>query len=203
LAKREAPGWSLDKLNAYPEKRYFKSHARYRHLPKGNADIRVIYLARNPFDTAVSLYYHAINKPEFEFSGNFTEFCQLFLSGQVENGLWIDHVAEWYNKSIEHPDNILFFKYEDLHDNTAEIVQKIAQFIGFEYLSEELLEKVLMQSSFEEMKKNNPIGMNHIRTGVYGGWRNYFDAELEASFRKVSVLQLIYTSIPLVLGPEK
>ena len=64
-----------------------------------NSEPKVIYIARNPKDSAVSLYHHAKSKPEFGFTGDFNSFCTLFLSGQVENGSWFDHVLEWYRLS--------------------------------------------------------------------------------------------------------
>ena len=41
----------------------------------------VIYVARNPKDTAVSLFHHAKSKPEFGYTGDFNTFCEIFLAG--------------------------------------------------------------------------------------------------------------------------
>jgi hypothetical protein len=38
-------------------------------------------VARNPKDTAVSLFHHAKSKPEFGYTGDFTTFCEIFLAG--------------------------------------------------------------------------------------------------------------------------
>ena len=75
LGPREAPTWlsdiyfyslsikcffrTLDKINNNTNKRYFKSHATIDHIPKGKAKIKIIYVARNPKDTVVSLYHHS------------------------------------------------------------------------------------------------------------------------------------------------
>jgi hypothetical protein len=45
----------------------------------------VIYVARNPKDTAVSLYHHAKSKPEFGYTGDFTTFCEIFLAGNCSS----------------------------------------------------------------------------------------------------------------------
>lgn len=98
LSTREAPTWTLEKINATSGPRFFKSHATVDQLPRGLAEIKVIYVARNPKDTVVSLYHHAKNKPEFGYNGDFETFVELFLAGQVENGSWFDHVLGWHRE---------------------------------------------------------------------------------------------------------
>jgi hypothetical protein len=98
IQPREAPTWNLEKINAAPAPRYFKTHATVAHLPRGNAKIKTIVVARNPKDTCVSLYHHAKSKPEFGYTGSFDKFCNIFLAGQAENGSWFDHVLDWYKK---------------------------------------------------------------------------------------------------------
>ena len=96
--------------------RYFKTHATVNQLPgylklnnieqndcsiileERRPQYKVIYVARNPKDTIVSLYHHAKSKPEFEFQGNFQQFFQLFLLGKVENSDWFTHVLDWYQQ---------------------------------------------------------------------------------------------------------
>ena len=104
LNSREAPTWTMEKFEELGRRpRYFKTHATVGHLPgKFNPKSKppkIIYVARNPKDTIVSLYYHAKSKPEFGFSGDFNTFCTLFLGGHVENGSWFDHVLDWYKEA--------------------------------------------------------------------------------------------------------
>lgn len=63
----------------------------------------MIYIARNPKDVAISLYHHAKNKPEFEFSYDFNTFLNLFLNGEVESNSWFDHVQEWWLECQKYP----------------------------------------------------------------------------------------------------
>lgn len=98
LSDREAPGWTIEKLSNLSTPRYFKTHATVDQLPRGSANIKVIYVARNPKDTVVSLYHHATSKPEFGYTGSFEDFVRLFLQGKVENGLWFDHVLNWHKE---------------------------------------------------------------------------------------------------------
>jgi len=98
LAAKEAHTWTLEKIDNIREPRYFKSHATVDHLPRGLADIKVIYVARNPKDTVVSMCTRACAEPEYGYSGSFEAFCRLFLEGKVENGSWFDHVLDWYRE---------------------------------------------------------------------------------------------------------
>lgn len=104
IAPREAPTWTLDKVNAVPleQTRYFKSHANVQHLPNMLAEkkVKVVYVARNPKDTVVSLFHHARSKPEFGYTGTFDKFCEIFLAGQAENGDWFNHVLDWHKKCM-------------------------------------------------------------------------------------------------------
>ncbi len=124
IGPREAPTWSLEKVNAVPldQRRYFKSHANVEHLPnqKSPKKVKVIYVARNPKDTVVSLYHHAKSKPEFGYTGGFDKFCEIFLAGQAENGDWFTHVLDWYNECKVSPltpcPTIQFIRLKFYHD---------------------------------------------------------------------------------------
>lgn len=103
LDSREAPTWSIEKLNkvSLETPRYFKSHANIEIMPE-NVNYfknKIIYVARNPKDTVVSLYHHARNKPEFQYNSDFQTFVYLFLLGKVENGCWFKHIKDWYQLS--------------------------------------------------------------------------------------------------------
>ena len=82
-----------------PSPRAFKSHTNYEHMPGGEpakSPAKYIYVARNPKDTAVSLYYHTRGFKDFEFTGNWDVFFEYFISGKAEGGPWFDHVLEWW-----------------------------------------------------------------------------------------------------------
>lgn len=132
LMPREAPTWTLDKINANPGPRYFKTHATVAHLPRGKApaNYKVIYIARNPKDTVVSLFHHAKSKPEFCYTGDFNKFCEIFISGQAENASWFEHVLDWHAECKRNPSTHLFLQYEDMYQDPAKAVQTIAKFLG-------------------------------------------------------------------------
>jgi len=64
-----------------PQPRVLRTHLPYEKAPV-HPLAKCIYISRNPFDTAVSLYNElcAIN----EFDGNFDDFFTYFLHGQTD-----------------------------------------------------------------------------------------------------------------------
>ncbi|CAN8033091.1 unnamed protein product [Ixodes persulcatus] len=131
------------------------------HLPLGlllyNRDDKYIYVARNPYDTCVSSYYHVKLNPYYRFAdGSFEDFVDAFLEGKVGYGHHLDHVLSGYAR--RHEPNIFFVTYEKLKADTAETVLELAKFLGEPYSSlfdkdEGLLDEVLFKSSVDYMKK--------------------------------------------------
>ncbi|NXY20217.1 ST2B1 Sulfotransferase, partial [Atrichornis clamosus] len=74
---------------------------------------KVIYVARNPKDVAVSFYhFHHLAKflPD---PASFDAFLTQFLEGTVHYGSWFDHVKGWLGQ--RHLLDILYVTYEELH----------------------------------------------------------------------------------------
>ena len=58
---------------------------------------KYIYVVRNPKDVAVSFYHHTkrYNDSMYHFTGDWNDYFELFLKGEVEFGSWFDHVLGW------------------------------------------------------------------------------------------------------------
>ena len=86
LDAMKAQGWSNDKLEAclsdiisycgtMKGRRVIKTHLTLDFLPSNLLDTcKVVYVARNPKDVAVSYYHHNINLPNHGYIGNFEQF---------------------------------------------------------------------------------------------------------------------------------
>jgi len=201
LQPRESPSWTLEALNAAPAPRYMKTHATVEHLPRGKAHIKVIHVARNPKDSVVSLYHHAKSKPEFGYTGTFDEFVNIFLAGKAENGSWFDHVLGWYKEAKSKPDSHLFIHYEDLYRDTPGNIRKIAAFLEIP-ITDEILAKVIKNSTISEMRQTASIGLNHLRRGGYGGWRGYFTVALSEFFDDVYRFKMQESGLQFNFGPD-
>ena len=93
--------------------------------------------------------------------------------------------------------------YVSFCQNLPSQVRLIAKFLG-KTLTEETMERIAKQCTFEEMKKNasaywmmtrdNELP-NFLRCGVVGGWKNYFTAELNARFESEVLSKLEGTGL--------
>lgn len=203
LTPREAPTWSMQLINENPGPRYFKTHATVAHLPRGKspAKYKVIYVARNPKDTVVSLFHHAKSKPEFGYTGDFAKFCQIFIAAQAENGSWFDHVLDWHKECKAKPDSHLFLQYEEMYQNPARAVETIAKFLGIA-VTPDVIAKVVSNSSITEMRQKASIGLNHLRQGGYGDWRTMFTVSMSEFFDDVYRVKMAGSDLRFNFGPE-
>merc|ERR1711920_780874 len=184
-----------DELNkeAKGQPRVLKSHGPYPLKPyqKMCPKAKVVYCARNIKDCCVSMYFHALRIPQFEFDGDFNTFQDIFLRGLVEFGDWFDHTIEWWKASQEKPEQILFITYEDLKLSPVQTIKKIAEFLELKDISDETVEMVRKASSFDSMKEQHVkesdskklnYSIQHFRKGEVGDWKNYFTINQNAAY---------------------
>ncbi|KAF4524245.1 hypothetical protein B566_EDAN008791 [Ephemera danica] len=161
------PGYEI--LNAIPGPRFIKSHFPLSLLPANLLDTcKVIYVARNPKDVAVSFYHQ--NRP-------WTPFWK--------------HLEEGWERR-NHP-NLKFLFYEDMIKDQANVIRDVARFIG-KSMSEEQVNQLIEHLDIANFRHNpavnfdqaNEIGMlkegvqTFVRKGKTGGWREEFTPELNA-----------------------
>ncbi|XP_048119617.1 sulfotransferase family 5A, member 1 [Alosa alosa] len=201
-------------LSAAQGPRVLTTHLPYHTLAPAlrGSKTRVIYIARNPRDVAVS-YYHFHHMAKFlPEPGSFEEFLNNFLEGKVHYGSWFNHVKGWTDpkKDIE---NFFFITYEEMLKDLRGSLQRVSSFLQCP-LQEEEINRAQEQCSFSTMKDNDMVNyklvtqdiMDHsrgkfMRKGKSGDWRNTFheyqsrdfDAVYEAQMQE-SHLKLMWTS---------
>ncbi|KAL5011128.1 hypothetical protein ScPMuIL_013433 [Solemya velum] len=180
----------LRTLDQLPSPRVIKTHLPLQLLPKQVRDksAKVIYVARNPKDVVVSLYYFTkLMKPMTKFDGPLEQCFEAFVNDEVFYSPWWRHVREFWE--IREQDNVLFLKYEDIVQNTEDAVRSIASFLGKNFSQEEI-EQVAKHCKFSNMKQNSSTNYSHaqkigflagpgfIRKGKVGDWRNHLSQEM-------------------------
>ncbi|XP_053121130.1 sulfotransferase 1C2-like isoform X2 [Hemicordylus capensis] len=176
----------IEQADAMPSPRTLKSHLPVHLLPPSfwEQNCKIIYVARNAKDTAVSYFhFHCMDKwlPE---PGNWNQFLDNFLAGKVTWGSWFDHVLGWWEAKDRH--HILYLFYEDMKEDPAEEIQKIAQFLGLE-LPEPVLNRIVQHTMFKNMKANPMANYTtmptwhmdqavspFMRKGIVGDWKKHF-----------------------------
>jgi hypothetical protein len=163
------------------------------HLPRERTpwspEARYVYVARNPFDCAVSFFHHTRGfVRHYDFAaGTWDTFFECFLRGEVDFGDYFDHLESWWPQRAE--PNVLFLTYERMLDAPGAAVAAIAAFLGGRAaeLAREPggLDAVVRASDFRAMRRDQarwssarPAGMPpFVRKGTTGDWRNLFSAE--------------------------
>uniref|UniRef100_A0A8C9QQR8 Sulfotransferase n=1 Tax=Spermophilus dauricus TaxID=99837 RepID=A0A8C9QQR8_SPEDA len=182
------PGLStgMDILKETPAPRLIRTHLQLALLPQSFLDqkVKVIYVARNAKDVAVSYYnFYKMAKGHPE-PGTWDNFLEKFMDGQVSFGSWYQHVQKW--GELDGPINLLYLFYEDLKENRKREIRKILEFLG-RSLSEEMVDHIVQHTSFKEMKKNPMANYTTIpieimdqnispfmRKGIVGDWKSVF-----------------------------
>ncbi|XP_077018841.1 amine sulfotransferase-like isoform X2 [Tamandua tetradactyla] len=144
-----------------PSPRIFSSHIPYYLAPRGlkNRKAKIVYTYRNPKDILISYYYFSNVVAALQAPQNLEQFMKRFLDGKVLGNLWFDHIRGWYEH--KHDFNILFMKYEDMKKDLRSSVLKLCTFLEKE-LSEEDLDTVVRQATFQNMKINPLANYNAI-----------------------------------------
>src|SRR5690606_2833757 len=93
-------------------------------------EAKYIYVARNPFDCAVSFYHHTRGfVRHYDFAdGTWDTFFECFLAGEVDFGDYFDNLLSWWPHRAAR--NVLFLTYEDMLANPNVAVRRIGGFLG-------------------------------------------------------------------------
>ena len=183
---------SLARYNHLENPRVFMTHAPYDpSFPK------VVYVLRDPRDVFVSYWHHKrLTDPNFDLS-----LRQFVMNDNHWPCSWNQHVDGWL---LEGHANVLTIRYEEMHENAAQTLKKVAAFIPLQ-CDDAMIAKAVSDAKFDKMKKleeeygvDGAKGLSEerfIRRGKVGSWRDELDDEcLEILERKYgnSMKQLHY-----------
>ncbi|KAJ1525374.1 hypothetical protein ONE63_010190 [Megalurothrips usitatus] len=178
--------------------RFIKTHLPYQLLPSQLQDpkckAKMVYVCRNAKDTCVSYYHHC--RLLEGYTGDFPEFCDLFMDGAVCFGPFWPHVLDFWARRDQ--PNVLFITYEQLKQDLEGVIRRTAAFLG-KTLSDEDVAKLKHHLSFESMKNNPAVNYEEIieinrrhnliteagsfmRSGQVGDWKGQMTAEQSQRF---------------------
>jgi len=155
---------------------------------------KVVIVCRNPKDALLSMWKQ--EKVNCEYEGEFDEWFEMFLQdfpdrqGPGPKCFWTWY-GDWW-KVKESNDGVCWVVFEDLKRDLKGQVRKVAEFLKEEmenqgsYITEELIDKVTFEASFEQMKAKEGSQLQSLLSkGKSGGWRNEITGDLLEKFDKV------------------
>ncbi|KAM9301590.1 sulfotransferase 1 family member D1-like [Gastrophryne carolinensis] len=190
----------IEILETMPSPRLVKTHVPIQLMPESfwERKTKVIYIARNAKDVAVSYYFFHTMVKTLPDPGPWEMFLENYMKGYVCYGSWYDHVKGWWDK--RHDYKILYLFYEDMKENPKREIKKMIRFLEKD-MSDDVVERIVHHTSFEEMKNNDMANYKtmqnelidqsktpFMRKGVSGDWKNYFtvaqNEEFEENYKK-------------------
>ncbi|XP_043942189.1 sulfotransferase 1C1-like [Protopterus annectens] len=186
----------VEEADNMPSPRRLKTHLPFHLVPKSfwEKNSKVIYVARNAKDNAVSYYYFdKLNQRQPE-PGTWEEYLEKFMQGNVAWGSWYDHVKGFWEKKDQH--QILYMFYEDMKENPEREVRKVMKFLE-KNLPDHINSKIIQHTSFSAMKENpmanystmppaffDQSSISFMRKGEVGDWKNHFSADQNKVFEE-------------------
>ena len=170
LSKRE--------LARMPRPRIIKSHQYFDPRYK-----RVIYVVRDPRDVAVSQFHFHRKRGLIEDGYAPEKFVARFVAGETSPyGSWGENVASWLATRENRP-GFLLLRYEDMLEDAARELKKVASFLEIPPDAERIANAV-RRSSADEMRKleksqahlwsstkSTRQDVPFVRSAQAGGWR--------------------------------
>lgn len=167
-----------------PEPRLVKTHLSFSMTPY-HPEARYLWVARNPFDCAVSFFHHTRGfVRHYDFAdGTFDDYFECFIEGQVDFGSYFDHLTSWGARRDD--PNVFFTTFEAMRDDPRAVVVDVGRFLGERFAASvddpTVLGQVLEHSSFARMREDQqrwssarPADAPFIRKGVVGDWESCF-----------------------------
>jgi len=168
-----------------------KSHLNPAFLPPNlHEKCKVVYVARNPRDSAISFFHHMKIMPH-GYIDSLENFLEQFMKGILLYGDYWSHVQSGWELK-DHP-NVKFIWYEDMKADTRKVVKELTEFLNHP-LTDEKIDDLTQHISFDAMKMNRaanpsfkmklPPGKDFFRKGQVGDWKNHFTEEQVLKFDK-------------------
>lgn len=180
------PGATTDReLRRMARPRIIKSHQYFDpRYP------RVIYIARDPRDVAVSQYHFQRKRKLFGDDYPIEKFVERFVAGRTcDYASWGEHVASWLSTRNGQP-GFLLLRYEDMISDAAHELSRIASFLGVD-VTPDVIRKAVAKSSANKMReleksqaqmfaitKDTRQDVPFVRAANAGGWRSELSAPL-------------------------
>ncbi|XP_058805332.1 sulfotransferase 1C4-like [Phymastichus coffea] len=171
-----------------PTPRFIKTHFPLSLMPNIlNSNCKVVYVARNPKDMAVSYYHFHKTVKAYDYCGDFETFWNYFQNDKVSWSPYWEHLKEgWKHR---HDPNFLFLFYEEMNHDLLAASKRVAKFLGKSYTDEQY-EKLVDHLTFSNLQNNKMVNLTrdatkilfkkdtYMRQGKSQAWHSMFSPKL-------------------------
>ncbi|KAF7130169.1 hypothetical protein RHSIM_Rhsim10G0058900 [Rhododendron simsii] len=183
--------------NTSSSTRILSTHIPFQILSKtlNSSECRVIYVARNPKDTIISLWHfeNSIYLGQKREPQPLEDIVASFCDGSVIFGPYFDHVLGYQKESLERPEKFFFITYEELKSDPNIHVKRLAEFLGCPFVGEDIdeqVKEVVRSCSIETLKKHEVNNSSDVpswsrvsykslfRKGQVGDHMNYLTEDM-------------------------
>lgn len=119
---------------------------------------KIIYVTRDPRDTAISLFHHMREHGRCNFT--LDQFLKGFLDGDLMYGSMFSHVSEFMQESVTRA-RMVVIRFEDMKERMPQVLRKLCQFLDKDYSAEELV-KLEKHLEFNKMKENPSVNLSDV-----------------------------------------
>jgi len=186
-------------LRHLPRPRILKSHEVFDPRYK-----RVIYIVRDPRDVAVSNFHWEMKQRSFHDQLPIQDFLPPWIEGKIWDrlGNWGDHVTSWLS-TRGGKDGFLVLRYEDMIEDPARELVKVANLLGIQRTQEQLARAAELSSAdrmrqLEEKQGGKWVQTRYtrqdkpfVRKASSGGWKAVLPpqsvAQIEAAWGHVMI----------------
>ncbi|XP_017146393.1 sulfotransferase 4A1 isoform X1 [Drosophila miranda] len=161
IEKISRPGYEVLSEVPSSQRRFIKTHFPFSLLPPSvlQNKCKIVYVARNPKDVAVS-YYHLNRLFRTQgYIGDFERFWRYFQRGLNPWLPYYSHVNEAQNHC--HLSNVLFLRYEDMLKDLPGTVHRIGSFLDCRPTAADL-DRLLDHLSIENFRENKSVNMHEM-----------------------------------------
>ncbi|XP_017959087.1 sulfotransferase 1C4 [Drosophila navojoa] len=155
------PGYeTLSKL-PHGQRRFIKTHFPFSLIPPSVLEnkCKIIYVARNPKDVAVSYYYLNRLFRTQGYVGDFERYWRYFQQGLNPWLPYFSHIKE--AKAHSQLLNVLYLNYEDMLVDLPGTISKVGKFL--DYIPDAVgLEKLVDHLSIKSFRENKSVNMNEM-----------------------------------------
>lgn len=174
------------------QQRFIKTHFPFSLMPPSvlEQQSKVVYVARNPRDVAVSFYHLNRLYVTQGYHGNFPDYWHYFEHNLAPWCPYWTHIKEgWAHRNHS---NVLFMFYEDMNKDLPGTIRKVAKFLD-KSMTEAQVERLADHLHIRNFKNNPSVNCEElkrikllnsgeqgfVRSGKSDGWSDEYTPELK------------------------